>query len=184
MLPIQSGIAFGNCFDHLIATPPLDVPPGEGSNHKGILKMRYFLTIAALLFSVSFAHAQGTTQLCFNTNGSNCRVGAAAQAKVLSTASTNSNSIATGGRTLFDIVAVNTNAATAYLKLYDKASGPTCNTDTVLQTFPLVQNIPVVVPSIVGREFTLGIGICITGAMADNDNTNATTGIAVNLTYK
>lgn len=33
---------------------------------------RYILTILALLFSVSFAEAQGITKLCIQTNGKNC----------------------------------------------------------------------------------------------------------------
>src|SRR4051812_27164081 len=46
---------------------------------------------------------------------------------VLSTASTNSNLIGTARpHLLFDVIAINTNAATAFLKFYDSATAPTC----------------------------------------------------------
>lgn len=110
--------------------------------------------------------------------------GGGTQKQVISTASTNATSIKAAAGTLYDIVGINTNAATAYLKFYDKASAPTCASDTVLGTYPLIQNIPVSVPSWVGKAFSLGIGLCITAGIAANDNTNATTGIAVSLNYK
>lgn len=137
-----------------------------------------------MVASVSFATAQNLTRLCAQTNGSNCIPDGGASAKVLSTASTNSNLISTGGHILYDAVAVNTNATTAYLKFYDKATAPTCASDTVLATIPLPQNVAMPINSLVGKTFTLGLGLCITGGIADSDNTNATTGIAVNLTYK
>lgn len=101
-----------------------------------------------------------------------------------STASTNSTNVKASAGTLYDIIVQNTNAATAWLKFYDKATAPTCASDTVKRTIALVQNVPINAVSLVGADFTLGIGFCITGAQADNDNTNATTGITVNLGYR
>lgn len=104
---------------------------------------------------------------------------------VLSAASTNSTLIgASRPHLLFDVVAINTNAATAFLKFYDTAAAPTCNTATVVHTIPLVQNIPVAYNSARGFAFSNGIGICITAGIADTDNTNATTGIAVSFGFK
>jgi hypothetical protein len=146
--------------------------------------MKYFLALIGLLVSISFANAQNVYQLCHNTTGSNCILMGAIQVKYLSTASNNQTLVATGGRALFDITAFNTNAATAYLKFYNKATAPTCGTDIPIAVIPLVQNIPVNSTSIVGRLFNLGLGFCIVAGLADNDNTNATTGIVTNITYK
>jgi len=166
---------------------------------------RILTSLLFLLVGVSFALAQTPTAPCVTTSSSASGAiqyycdsvttanplpitGGIANGntttKVLSTASTNSNLIVAGVHNLNDISAYNTNAATAYLKFYDKATAPTCNSDTVKLTYPLVQNIAFNKTSLVGISFSLGIGICITGGIADNDNTNATTGIVVNLGYK
>jgi hypothetical protein len=111
--------------------------------------------------------------------------GGGSMAQIISTASTNATSLKGSAGTLYALTATNTNAAAAYLKLYDKATAPTCNSDTVLFTVPLAQNVPANVDlGAVGAAFTLGIGACITGAQAANDNTNATTGITVAVVYK
>jgi len=111
--------------------------------------------------------------------------GGATPTHVVSTASTNATAIKTTGGTVYSVTGINTNATTAFLKLYDVATGtPTCNTSTVVATYPMVQNVPFSAPSIVGKNFVNGIGLCITGAIADNDNTNATTGIAVSVDFK
>lgn len=102
----------------------------------------------------------------------------------LSTASTNSNLVKTGVTTLYSVTAVNTNAATAWLKFYNVTAAPTCNTSTVVATIALVQNIPVTAAFPIGVTHGNGLGLCITGAAADSDNSNATTGITVSVSYK
>lgn len=102
----------------------------------------------------------------------------------LSTASTNANLVKTGVTTLYSVTAVNTNAATAWLKFYNVTAAPTCNTSTVHATIALVQNIPVTASFPIGVTHGNGLGLCITGASPDNDNTNATTGITVSVSYK
>lgn len=110
--------------------------------------------------------------------------GISSAAHVISAATTNSTSVASGEHQLYVLTAANTNAAAAYLKLYDTAAGPTCNSDTVLMTFTLIQNVPRNIEFPVGLHFANGIGLCITGAAADNDNTAATTGIVVSAAYQ
>lgn len=162
----------------------------------------FIAAILLILGLVTSTFAQTAVRPCIGTTAgdqSNCRPidsgnpfpvtaavsgGGGTQTQVISAASTNATSVKASAGTLYDITAINTNAATAYLKFYDKASAPTCASDTVLGTYPLVQNVPVVMPSWAGKAFSLGIGLCITGGIAANDNTNATTGIAVSLTYK
>lgn len=105
----------------------------------------------------------------------------------LSTASTNATSVKATPGALYSVVAVNTSATVYYLKLYDKATAPTCASDTVVQTYPVPPNTaynPVVIPFTAPVGFQAGIGFCLTGGIADNDNTNAATGVAINLVFR
>lgn len=175
-------------------------------NQHGVLAS-LFLALATILIAGP-VHAQAPVAPCVtipataqgNPGMANCQpvttlyplpagptamaAGGATPTHLLSTASTNSTNIKATAGQVYNITGFNTNAATAFLKFYDKATAPTCNTDTVVATYPLVQNIPLPVNIQVGKTFLLGIGLCITGAIADNDNTNATTGIAVSLDFK
>lgn len=163
------------------------------------------ITLLALLFS-SQVYAQAPTPICTiiidSSSGksvSSCvpvsftnpfpvtgavSGGGGTQVQVISAATTNSTSVKASAGTLYDLTAFNTNATTAFLKFYNKVTAPTCNSDTVIGTYPLVQNIPLVMPSWIGKAFSLGIGLCITALIGATDNTAATTGIAVSLTYK
>jgi hypothetical protein len=75
--------------------------------------------------------------------------------------------------TLFLVVATNSNAAVAYLKLYDKATTPT-SSDTPVAVIPVpgaTSGAAVVLPFPGGVSFASGIGMrCSLGA-ADNDDT-------------
>lgn len=104
--------------------------------------------------------------------------------KVLSAASTNATSVKAYGGSLYQVIAINTTVTPYYLKFYDKASAPTCNSDTVVQSYPIAASSTVSLPILMGLPFKLGIGLCLTGALADNDNTNAATGVTINLLYK
>lgn len=127
-------------------------------------------TGAAGTFSATAATSGGATPVKFN-----------------SAASTNSTSVKGSAGQIYALTIINTTATLYYLKLYDKASAPTCNSDTVLQVYPVPASTTgagFVMPIPVGMAFTLGIGLCLTGALADNDNTNAATGVAINVVYK
>lgn len=105
--------------------------------------------------------------------------------KYLSAATTNSTLVKAGMAAVYGIVAVNTTATIYFLKLYDKVSAPTCNSDTVQQTYPL-QIAPssiIIMPS-APIGFNAGLGFCLTALIADNDNTAAATGIAINFIYR
>lgn len=102
---------------------------------------------------------------------------------------TNSNSVKGSAGVVYSVQTGNINAATiAYLKFYDKATAPTCNSDTVVKTIVIPANslgggnnasMPV------GWQFTTGIGICVTAGIADNDNTAVTAAnVVINIGYK
>lgn len=105
----------------------------------------------------------------------------------LSAASTNSTNVKASAGTVLSLTAINTTATIYYLKLYDKATAPTCNTDVPVHTLPVPASATaagLTVNPFLGLNFSSGIGFCLTGGIADNDNANAATGVAINLGYK
>jgi hypothetical protein len=135
------------------------------------MKRLFNLIVAlALVASLGAAHAQSTQAQVYS---------------YLSTASNNSTLIYGAGPARVKwILPVNTNAATIYyLKLYNKATAPVCGTDTPYMRIPLPQNnngggaLPI---GLDDAAFPLGVGFCLTGGLADNDNTNAATGVVLN----
>ena len=109
--------------------------------------------------------------------------------KFLSAATTNSNLVKAGQTALYNIIAINTTTTIYYLKLYDKATAPTCNSDTVVASYPVPFGASnagggFVQPRSVAAGYLLGLGFCLTGALADNDNTAAATGVAINFEYR
>lgn len=104
----------------------------------------------------------------------------------LSAASNNSTIVQTGKVVLHVLLPINTTATLYYLKLYDKATAPTCGTDVPKLTVPVPstgtvnQGGGVSLPSADGLVFINGFGFCLTGGIADNDNTSAATGIVLN----
>ena len=103
----------------------------------------------------------------------------------LSTASTNSTLVAPGGQFLRSVLIVNTTATTYYLKLYDTVSAPTCGVGAPKMRIPIPPqaNGGGVIPlSWQSLQFVNGVGFCLVGAIADNDTSNAATGVALNFT--
>lgn len=113
--------------------------------------------------------------------------GGATPFKLIAANTNNSTLISTGAHSVYSWQTGNINASTPYyMKFYDKATAPTCGTDTPVKV--------VLIPPInsgnnggisVGFNVTLGLGICIVTGIADNDNTAvpAATVIA-NVDYK
>lgn len=117
----------------------------------------------------------------------------------------------TGGATPFHLVAANTNNSTsvkgsagvvysvqtsnvsastvAYLKLYNKATAPTCGTDTPVKVIGIPANDHLGGNNVnlgsVGVAFSLGVGICVVTGIADNNNTAvAASTITIAIDYK
>lgn len=117
-------------------------------------------------------------------------VGGAVPYSYIAAAASNQDSQLVKGSagTLYGIVVVNVNAALRYLKVYDKASGPT-SADTPKLRLPIPaattgNGVAFPLPAC-GVEFTLGIAFRLTTGMADNDATAVTANDAVvNLIYK
>jgi hypothetical protein len=105
--------------------------------------------------------------------------------------STNSNLIQLGQHTVFSIELGGVGSSPAFVKLYDKATAPTCGTDTPIKTLI----IPVAstaangagsnLPFPIGIQVQNGLGICVTGGIADNDTTPvAVSSFVVNVDYR
>jgi len=108
---------------------------------------------------------------------------------ILSGASTNATNIKPAAGQLVSVACFNTTTTLYYLKFYDLASTPTCNSTPVVLTMPCPFGASnagggfVLTPG-QAAQFLNGIGICLTGGIADNDNTNAATGVAIDVFYK
>jgi hypothetical protein len=101
----------------------------------------------------------------------------------LSAATTNCTLVQTGKVVLHDLIPVNTTATIYYLKLFDKATTPVAGTDVPAWTIPIPENAAgagLPIPSTLGLIFQVGMGFCLTGAIADNDTTVAAPGVAIN----
>ena len=134
--------------------------------------------LAALVVALAFA--------CAISRDANAQ---ASPYHYLSAASTNSTLVTAGKALVFAIATINTTTTVYYLKLYDKVSAPTCNSDNVKFTLPVPYGASnagggIVVPFPSGLHFQQGFGFCLTAGSADNDNTNAATGVIVNFAVK
>lgn len=99
--------------------------------------------------------------------------GGSTPGKVTSAASTNLTTVKASAGQLFSLCAFNTNAAAAYLKLYNKASNPTLASDTPVQVFTIpgsATGAGFVLPiPVCGMAFGTGIALAITTGAADTD---------------
>lgn len=105
--------------------------------------------------------------------------------------SNNSTLIAAGQHTVFSIMLGGIGSAPAYLKIYDKATAPTCGTDTPVKVL-IIPAAPTAangggsnVPLPVGIQISNGLGICVTAGIANSDNTSvAAASFIINIDYR
>jgi hypothetical protein len=99
-----------------------------------------------------------------------------------SAATTNGNLILTGTSGLQSFFATNIGATIAFVKLYNKATAPTVGTDTpemIIAVPAAVAGVPGTATLPIGFNgfrFPLGLGIAITGLVADSDTTAVAAG--------
>jgi hypothetical protein len=105
----------------------------------------------------------------------------------LSAASNNSTNVKNAAGVLLNVTIVNTTTTAGDFRVYNTASAPTCSSATgVVWNVPIPANTTaagIVIPIPGGMYLGTGISFCYTGANADNDNTNAVTGVNINLLY-
>jgi len=109
-----------------------------------------------------------------------------------SAASTNSTNVKNAAGTLYGLNLINTTTTIYYLRMYDSSSAPTCSSATNFsRTWPIppasasggAGGVAAKLPEM-GVAFANGISFCLTGGPSSTDNTNAATGVFVNLDYK
>lgn len=131
---------------------------------------------AAVLAAVNSpipAQANTTTNIGM-VNIQSAANGGATPSFVVAANSNNSTNLKGSAGTVYSIQTSNINASTAYfIKLYDKATAPTCGTDTPVAAYVIPpSNGGNNVVTLVGKAFSLGIGYCIVTGIANNDNTS------------
>lgn len=106
-------------------------------------------------------------------------------------ASTNATNVKNAAGTVYGYSLTNTTTTIYYLRMYNLASAPTCSSST-----GYVSTIPIPPAAAAGgaggreitknirQAFTTGIGFCVTGGASSTDNTNAATGVFVEILYK
>ena len=140
---------------------------------------RWLLLALALLAPLGASAQQGQTYL------------PTLSAAVLSAASNNSQVIgAAGAHQIVEFTVLSTAATVAYIRIYDSATAPTCTSATGMIAYYPIPSVGAAGVTgftlglgALGKVVQNGIGICLTGAAGTTDNTNAPTGIAVNVTY-
>lgn len=103
-------------------------------------------------------------------------------------ATTNAVAIKTSAGSLYELTVSNPTATPVYVKFYNKASAPTVGTDVPVLTVPInatgtgagLTTIPF---GTLGKRFSTGIAIAVTGAAIATDTTAAVAGVQIHGTY-
>lgn len=106
-------------------------------------------------------------------------------------ASTNATNVKNSAGTVYGYSLTNTTTTIYYLRMYNLASAPTCSSATgYVSTIPIPPAAAAggaggrEIQKNIGQAFTTGVGFCITGGASSTDNTNAATGVFVEILYK
>lgn len=116
--------------------------------------------------------------------------GGATPHMVIAANSNNSTSLKGSAGTVYSLQLYNDSANIAYVKLYNKATAPTCGTDTPVVSIGIPGNTSlggnnVTLAGNLGVAFGTGIGYCIVTGKANNDNTSVAASVyTVNINYK
>ena len=101
-----------------------------------------------------------------------------------STASTNASLIKSAAGSLFELSLVNPTATAGWLKLYSKSTSPVPGTDVPVTVISMPANSALQMDfGAIGKRFSSGMGLAITGAQALLDTTNTVAGLQVTGTY-
>lgn len=128
------------------------------------------------------SNSLGAVYVQVHSDGAN---GGALENKI-SAATNNSTSVKASATTVFGGSLCNTSGVVKYVKFYNKASAPTCGTDTPFMRFlvPAGQCTPFEFPG-PGAQFSAGFGYCMVTGLTDADNTAVAAGdIFLQVSYK
>lgn len=103
---------------------------------------------------------------------------------LVTAATTNAASIKGSAGVLYEVTVSNVTATAAFVKFYIKNVAPTVGTDVPILTISAPANSTVNIPfGAIGKRFSAGIAIAVTGLIAATDTTATVAGIQVNATY-
>jgi len=116
--------------------------------------------------------------------------GGATPGSYISAANNNSTNLKSTAGQIYSITVINVTASLKYIRLYNLSSAPTCTSATGIVFYtpiPGSTTNPVLIqlPFPVGKNFSTGIGWCITGGAGTTDNTSTAAGdVVLNYDYK
>jgi hypothetical protein len=142
---------------------------------KTLIRFLSIGVLAALVWSTGIAPLKAQSLVVPSTSS---RGSTGASPFHLVAANTNNSTLLKNGTgTVYSIQVGGIGAAPAYLKFYDKATAPTCGTDTPKKVVMIPAAATAangsareVAPPL-GVNFINGIGICVVTGIADSDNT-------------
>lgn len=180
-LSISLQSQFINCQDYAELTA--EITAGRGQAVEGQAIAARIVAGTASMGSVTVASGTVTTVGTVTAvTGAGTPAVPATPYFVNSAATTNGALILTGTSGLQAFYATNIGATAAFVKLYNKATAPTVGTDVPEMIIPVpaaVSGVPGVAQlpmGFNGFRFALGLGIAITGAVADSDTTAVAAG--------
>lgn len=131
------------------------------------------------------------TGATFPVTSSASATGGASQFHLVPAATNNATTVKASAGTVYSAQLASIGSQPVYLKFYDKASAPSCGSDTVVKSLMIPVNSTaangagsnVSIP--VGASFSTGISICVVAGLADTDNSSVSaTSYIINLEYK
>lgn len=106
------------------------------------------------------------------------------QSSIVTMASTNAAAVKSSAGTVFSLDISNTSASPIYLKLYNKTTAPVIGTDTPVMIIDCPANsFRQYELGRVGRRFSSGIAVAVTGGQATADTTATAAGCLAGITY-
>lgn len=136
-------------------------------------------------------HSDITGSIPAGTNAIGTLTGSTAYG-LQSAASTNATNVKASAGVIKAMNLINTTTTIYYLRMYNLATSPTCSSATgFVRTWPVppagaaggAGGIAINLGA-GGTTFSTGIAFCLTGGPTSTDNTNAATGVFVNLDYQ
>lgn len=148
----------------------------------GVLELYTTTSVWNGMWTVQPGNTANTTPWYSNSVGT---TGGTSDYHLISTASTNANSIKASAGQVYGYEIYNTNAAARFVKLYNKASAPTVGTDTPFRTIGVAPNSRVSGTFSNGIAFATGIAIATTTGIADTDSTAVgASDLSIDIDYK
>lgn len=163
-----------------LATPSVNVIGTPNFTLAGVGNVNVTAMPAVSIAGTPTVSISGTPAVTFSGAPTVTVAPAASSARLASSAaSTNATLVKASAGTLKGLMALNTTAATVWLKLYDKATAPTVGTDAPTLTLPIPAGGGLAFDQ--AMTFAVGIGFALTTGVADADTGAVASGAVLGL---